>query len=176
MAYRLDNTPPPKPENFLPKFAVRNGATLRVALGCYYLTEGHDPHFHDYINWPAPNYHPGAVCQMTPIRNLPRRIRNLADFRAVEMERIHLLEEGYTNVTLKFDDSDFASHVANISCEIDPDDDYIIRMTLSARFDLFEDKPKESRFTLFACRPSDDRHDAVCRGVVSVLPGPPCNY
>ena len=173
MAYRLDNTPPPKPEDMLRRFAVRNGATMRIAFGCYYLSEGHDPDYHDYIHWPAPNYHPGPICQMKPVRDLPRQIRNIADFKPVGLDPIHLLEEGYDEVAVAFDDPDFASNIDIQDCLIDQDDDYIVRLKVLAHFALFEDKPKESRFTVFVRKDDNSAVDAVCHGIMVVLPGSP---
>lgn len=173
MAYRLDNTPPPKPENMLRRFAVRNGAVMRASFGCYYLSEGHDPDYHDYINWPAPNYHPGDICQMKFPRDLPRWIRDISDFKPIDLDPIHLLEEGYSDVAIAFDDPDFASNVDVMSCTIDEDDDYIVRLKVLAHFTLFEDKPKESRFTLFVKKEDGSTIDAVCHGIMVVLPGSP---
>jgi len=172
MGYRtLDK--PPKPENMLRRFAVRNGASIRIAFGCYYLSEGHDPHYHDYIHWPAPNYHPGAICQMRPIRNLPRRIENMIDLKPVGLDHIHLIEEGYTQAAIAFDNPEFEGNVDIVDCLIDEDDDYIVRVKALTHFDLFEDQPKESRFTVFIKKQDGSEIDAVCHGIMVVLPGSP---
>lgn len=166
MAYRvIDNLP--KPENMLPTFSVRNGAIARIAFGCYYLGAGHDPHYHDYLHWPSPDYHPGAICQMMPPRDhVPWTEPGLP----VHMEPIHLIEEGYDQVTVSYEDSDNAAHLAT-EAWIDEDDDYIVRMKVGANFDTFSDKPVDIRFTIFAGKSDGSVRDAVCHGILTVLPG-----
>lgn len=171
MGYRtLDK--PPKPEDMLRKYAVRNGAIMRMALGCFYLRKGHNPHFHDYRNWPAPNYHPGEICQQMPPRDIIRWRDDPVTGNPVGVDPIHLIEEGYNTVEIKFDDADIAQYLT-AEAWIDEEDDYIVRVKVHANLPLFEDKPKETRFTVFAAKTDGTAIDAVHHGFVTVLPGSP---
>lgn len=176
MAYRLDSTPPRKPEDILPRFAVRNGATLKLAFRCYYHTpkETHDPHYHDHKNWPAPNYHPGDICQMHPPRDIPKffchpQMRTMHDFT-----EIHLLEEGYHDVVMTFEDTEQDDYL-DVTGWIDEEDDNIVRFHINTDFPNFSDKPIDLRFTVFVKKVADDvvTKDAVCHGIITVLPGHP---
>ena len=171
MAYRtLDK--PIKPEDALRKFAVRNGAIMRVTFGCYYSGHGHDPHYHDYINWPAPNYHPGPICQMPSPRDKVRWTDGHVPNQPIHLSPIHLIDEGYDEVAIAFDDSEIAEYLdANVT--IDEETDNYIRMRVHANLPYFEDKPKETRFTVFAKKSDGSAIDAVCHGFVTVLPGSP---
>ena len=166
MGYRTIDTPP-KPENMLRRFAVRNGAIAHIAFGCYYLGIGHDPHYHDHLNWPAPNYHPGDICQMFPPRD---HMRWRKPGLPTDMEQIHLSEEGYDQVVVSYEDNDNAAHLIT-EAWIDEEDDYIVRMKVEANFDTFSDKPVDTRFTIFAGKSDGSARDAVCHGILTVLPG-----
>ena len=166
MAYRvIDN--PPKPEDMLLMFPVRNGAIARIAFGCYYLGNGHDPHYHDHKHWPTWDYHPGSICQMPPPRN---RFRWLRHGVIVDMERIHLIEEGYDQATVSYEDNTIAQHLST-KAWIDESDDYIVRMNIGANLDTFSDKPIDIRFTVFVSKSDGSARDAVCHGILTVLPG-----
>lgn len=171
MAYRLKSTPPPKPENMLPRYFVRNGATLDLAFRCYYFDPKlwHDPSYHDYINWPAPNYH-GPACQMdTPRYPVPWAYKSARRVSG-DQEPIHFTEEGYAEVVVIFEDIEAASHVT-ASAVIDEEDDHIVMAHFDTFYPSFSDKPKELRFTLFIVR--DGARDAVCHGILVILPGAP---
>lgn len=162
MGYRFADNPP-KPEDMLPRFAVRNGATVRISFGCYYL-RSHDRKLHDHIGWPYPT-HPDAICQEAFNMNLYHG--NTAD-----LEEIHLEEEGYDSFDIVFDDWDDIESYIDGWISLDNEDDNIIRMRITATFPAFEDKPKEHRFTVFAGKEGNDNfRDAVCRGILVVLPG-----
>lgn len=171
MGYRKNDIPP-KPEDMLRKFDVRNGAIMNVAFGCYYLTEEHDPHYHDYINWPSADYHPGPICQMYPPRTPPRDwphehppIPLPATFTP-----IHLIDEGYTIASVEYEDDELAQNLIT-EAWIDTDTDYIVRMKVRANFSTFSDKPKDVRFTIFVAKEDNTAIDAICHGIVTVLPG-----
>lgn len=180
MAYRYDSNPPKKPENMLQKFAVRNGATLKLAFRCYYFKPplGHDPHYHDHINWPAPNYH-GDACQMKPPRDEFPYINGIIR-RCDDLPPIHLLDEGYQDVAVTFEDADQASNIT-VESWIDEDDDNIVRVHMDTAFPTFSDKPIDLRFTVFVRKTYTDpatnitrtTKDAVAHCFVSVLPGAP---
>lgn len=172
MAYRMLEEPP-KPENLLRKFDVRNGAVMRTTFGCYYTTNGHDPHYHDFVNWPAPNYHPGPICQMHPPRTPWRWLPHPITRNPIILDPIHLIEEGYqTQAIVEYEDAELAEHM-HTSAWIDEDDDNLVRMVVHADFPVFHDKPIENRFTLFIKKEDNSIIDAVCHGIVTVLPGSP---
>ena len=167
MSYRY-NEKPPKPEDMLPRFDIRNGATIRLAFGCYYLAL-HDKHRHDYIGWPSPN-HPDHICQ---VGRTKFGVRHHCSRYTLVGEEIDLIDEGYDTVGIRFDDPEVASHLDVIEAFIDDEDPYIIRVKIRADLDFFEDKPKETRFTLFIENRGDQLVDAVCHGFVTILPGMP---
>lgn len=169
MGYRTIDKPP-KPEDMLRKFDVRNGAIMRVAFGCYYSSNGHDPHYHDHLNWPAPNYHPGPICQMAPPRDKYRWLPYPTMRKPVQLEPINLSDEGYTTFVVTYEDEDLAYYLTT-EAWLDEDEDNIVRMSVYADFPTFSDKPKELRFTLFAIKSDRSAIDAICHGIVSVLPG-----
>ena len=163
MGYRFNDNPP-KPEDHLYRFAVRNGATARITFGCYYLGK-HDPKLHDFIGWPNPD-NVDAICQ---------EISNFKLFgkknKTIELQEIHLAEEGYDEVAVAYEDSEYAQYLITES-HIDEDDDNIIRVKVTANLPEFSDKPIDVKFTVFARKSSETRIDAVCHAIISVLPGP----
>lgn len=164
MGYRFcDN--PPKPEDHLHRFAVRNGAIMRVSFACYYLI-GHNPKLHDHVGWPSPG-HPDAICQQ--VSNM--KLYGLKE-KTADLEKIHLLDEGYEDVAISFEDDELAQ---NLDCLlwIDEEDDNIIHLNVLANFQTFSDKPIDLRFTVFVKKPDDSAVDAVCHGMITVLPGSP---
>lgn len=171
MAYRYHNEKPINPENLLRRFDVRNGAIMRMTFGCYYSKNGHDPHYHDYINWPAPNYHPGEICQMMPPRDRCRWHDPITGY-PIQLDPIPLLEEGYTEAVVTYEDEDIAEYLDTIAM-IDDVDDNLVRVSMHANFPTFKDKPKEARFTLFIKKEDGTAIDAVCHGIVTILPGSP---
>lgn len=182
MAYRNPSQKPPNPECLLNRYIVRNGATLKLDFDCYYMVPGHDPHYHDYKNWPAPNYHPGDVCQILPPRDIPRFMtaRDMLYGRPCEVAPIHLLDEGYSEAVIVFEDTAKAAHVTTETW-IDEEDDNIVRLRLDAMFDTFTTDPIELKFTLFVKKTYTDPEtnitrttkDAVEHGIIVVVPGAP---
>ena len=172
MGYRVD-IPKVKPEDALPRYAVRNGATAKLTFDCFYFKPqpGHDPHYHDYINWPSHDYHPGAVCQMVPPRepfpHAPMPIMRTED----DLVPIMLTTEGYNEFKVVFDDTDEAEYL-DADVYIDEDLDYVIHADITTSFPMFKDKPKDLRFTLFAGN-KDGMVDAVAHAFLTVLPGSP---
>lgn len=163
MGYRFDDKPP-KPEDNLYRFAVRNGATAKISFGCYYLGK-HDSKLHDYLGWPNPK-RVDAICQ---------EISNFRLFgkknKTIELQEIHLTEEGYDEVAVAYESSEHAEYLIT-EAYIDPDDDNIIRVKITAKLPEFTDKPIDVRFTVFAKKSSETQIDAVCHAMVSILPGP----
>lgn len=173
MGYRTVDKPP-KPEDLLRRFDVRNGAIMRMTFGCFYSKNGHDPHYHDHVNWPAPNYHPGPICQMKPPRDVFRWFEgNQLTGHPVQLDPIHLFEEGYSEAVVSYEDPEMAQYL-DTTALIDSQDDNLVRVSVHANFPTFSDKPKEARFTLFIKKYNGTAIDAVCHGIVTVLPGSPC--
>lgn len=162
MGYRFSDNPP-KPEDHLRKFAVRNGATLHVSFGCYYLNN-HDPMFHDHIGWPNPSLPDGSCQEISNMRLFPIK------HKTVDLEEIHLLEEGYTDAEVSYEDTEDIDYLTT-NAWIDEEDDNIVRMTVATNLPTFDDKPKDYKFTIFV--KSESTIDAVCHAVISVLPGAP---
>lgn len=172
MGYRFDNTPPPKPEDMLPRFAIRNGAIVDIAFPCFYLDviAGHDTKYHDYIGWPSPN-HSDKSCQYPGY-----------GYERIDFDNPHPIDlasyyEGYNDAIIIMDD---IVPELEVTARIDDDETNVIYMRIKANFDiLFEDNPLEYRFTLFAHAPArtyhdeqqDERMDQVIRGIIVVLPG-----
>lgn len=169
MGYRNTEKCPRKPEDTLPRFDVRNGAVMRVAFGCFYALDGHDPRVHDHYGWPAPE-HPDNICQISPIGDRWYPFPNAR--RPMNLEPIHLIEEGYSDVRVSIDDDEIAEYL-KINAWIDEADDYIVRMSVKANFPTFYDKPVETRFTVFAANWQNSTIDAVCHAFITVLPGSP---
>jgi hypothetical protein len=164
MAYRTNNISPTPPQRV---FDVRNGATLKVAFGCFYY-RSHDSKLHDHVGWPQPGS-PDDICQeriIDPAPWLPYRI-TLEDGN---VEPIHLSEEGYQDVAIAIEDPDVAS-ASTIQAQIDQDEDHLIRMQITVNMPTFSDKPKETGFTVFAIKADGFTRDAVCHGKIKVLPG-----
>ncbi len=165
MGYRTCDKPP-KPEDHLHRFTVRNGATTKIALACYYI-KGHNPKLHDYIGWPNPD-RPDMICQ--ELNNF--RLYGLKE-KTVDFKEIHLLDEGYNvDAVIKFDDQEKAQYV-EASALIDEENDNIVRVKVDTNFPMFEDKPIDMRFTVFVRNNATDMTDAVCHGMLTVLPGSP---
>ena len=181
MAYRTLKERP-KPENLLPTFSVRNGATLKLAFRCYYHTPmpTHDPHYHDHLHWPSEDYHPGDICQMHPPRDIPKFLCHPIMRTLHDHTPIHLIEEGYSEVTMTFEDTENDDYL-DVTGWIDEEDDNIVRFHINTSFPNFSDKPKDLRFTAFVKKTSTDpvtsvitvTKDAVCHGIITVLPGHP---
>lgn len=178
MGYRVDKKPI-KPEDMLPTYPVRNGATLYADFECYYVEPkmGHDPHTHDYIGWPDP-HHPDEICQMRPPRDRFRWRYDGAVMEPDEPVPIDLTSEyeGYNQeLEVIFDHPDDRIMA---TAWIDDELPYLIKMVVSPQLPMFEDKPIEKRFTLFAQRRiegSQDQYlpDAVVRAKLVILPGAP---
>lgn len=161
----------PKPEDMLARFDVRNGAIMRVTFGCYYTARGHNPHYHDYINWPAPNYHPGPICQMHPPRDKFRWMNPITG-QPIKLDPIHLVEEGYSIVKVSYEDDDIAEYLTT-EASIDQSTDNLVRLKVHANLPVFHDEPKEVRFTIFISKSDGSAIDAVCHGIIVILPGSP---
>lgn len=181
MAYRLNNTPPPKPENMLPRFEVRNGAIIDIAFPCYYLDVlvAHDSHYHDHIGWPAPNFH-GQACQFIDGLSFHEHAKKFEHIDWVHPHPIDLLSEyeGYDAAYVTTDE-DVESLGLTLSARLDESEHNVVYLRAKANLDTFEDKPKDFRFTVFLHAPARtyqgnlelEKMDQVIRGMITVLPG-----
>lgn len=164
MGYRYCDKPF-DPEDHLPVYVVRNGAILRMSFACYYLN-AHDSKRHDHEGWPNPD-NPDHICQITS---------NMKFFaypdRTANLDEINLTEEGYNVVSVVFDDG--TAYDADTTATIDSVDPNIIHVTHATNVPLssfVNNKPIDRKFTLFVRNQTNT--DAVCRGIIRVLPGPP---
>lgn len=166
MAYRLDDN---RPKDFPQRvFDVRNGATLKIAFGCYYLKH-HDARYHDYIGWPSPgwpgmSHQPGSMNDPAPW--IPERYTIMEN----ELEPIHLADEGFTRFSVVIDDPDIASSVTT-TVDVDEDEDHVIRVKMTVNLPTFTDEPKETGFTVFSSKADSSVNDSVCHGIMKILPG-----
>lgn len=179
MSYRRNNTPPPKPEDNLHRFEVRNGAIIDIAFPCFYIdvVPVHDSHYHDHVGWPSP-HHPGHSCQRLP--HIPAQY-HAGDFEYFDLDNPHPIPltsnyEGYTDAYVVLDNP---IDGLTVSAWLDEDEGNVVRMRAKAAVATFEDKPKDCRFTLFIHAPArtydgkaeQERIDEVFHGMITILPG-----
>lgn len=170
MGYR-NNIEPPKPEDMLPRFSVRNGATLRLAFHCYYLNweEGHDPHYHDYINWPTRNYH-GEACQMLPPRDHPPYGPEM-NYLVDDVTPINLTSEGYSQIKVAFDNDDIDDYLTATAEIITNEEGNVVKLHIATAIPTFSGEPKSTKFTVFAVNSTTSCVDEIIHGILDVLPG-----
>lgn len=167
MGYRFNDNPP-KPENMLHRFSVRNGAKMHLTFACNYARIGHDSRVHDHVGWPRPGY-PDDICQAVPPHPVPP-----TSHRTLDLIPIKLLEEGYTEAYITYEDDDIAEYLdSEASISTDTGSPNLVRMSVHANLPNFSDKPKEVHFTLFVKTQDESHVDAVCHGIIVVLPGNP---
>lgn len=168
MGYRFDDRPP-KPEDHLIRFAVRNGATMKAKFRCYYIKKGkpHNPLFHDHVGWPQPT-RPDGSCQMMVVREDGRCGLPTRRFMYSGLEEIHLDDEGYTEAFVTFEDDEYSAFLTD-KAWIDKEYDNVVRVQIGTALPSFSDKPIDIRFTVFVQK--ENIIDAVAHGVLSVLPG-----
>ena len=154
------------PEDYLQKLCVRNGATMRASFECFYLG-AHDKKMHDHLGWPSPG-NIDRICQLAPTFVLPSEKHLMTN-----LEKIHLIEEGYNTVKISFEDSAKAANVTALG-SIDPENDHIVHIKIDTNFATFSDDPVDLKFTVFVKRDDGSLVDAVFHGILSVLPGSPC--
>lgn len=191
MAYRLDNTPPPKPDDILvPRFEVFNGAPLTWSFPCFYLEvkkpiDWHDYHMHDFLGWPAPD-HPGHACQALPDYNpylSPASVWNYVDMEKAIPIHFMSAHEGYqASGSVVFDTVDGRGETVSLTglsatLAIRPEpEDWIIDITFNPGIPAFADKPKEFLFNSYIKQSgANGRVDTLMRGKLIVLPGPASN-
>jgi hypothetical protein len=159
MGYRYKDEPKPKPEDMLPRFSVRNGTIVDIAFPCFYpdiFDRCDEANFHQHAFWPIPY----ALIDFAH----PHPIDLTSDY------------EGYDEAIVAMDET---VPELELTARIDEDETNVIYLCAKANFDMFEDKPKEYRFTLLIHAPAriyqgereHERLDQVVRGIIVVLPG-----
>lgn len=165
MGYRFSDKPNKFPQRI---FDVRNGATLKISFGCYYYRY-HDVKYHDYMGWPNPTK-PDMIHQPGSFDDPAPWMPDHHVFTEKELEPIHLLEEGYTQFSIAFDDPDIEANTIT-AIDIDIDEDHVIRVRITVNLPTFTDKFKETGFTVFASKEDGFTNDAICYGIMKILPG-----
>jgi len=201
MGYRYEQTPPPKPENFLPVFDMYNNERRTWSIPCFYLEvekpiDWHDYHLHDHLGWPDPHY-PGHACQALPDYGpyafSPGSVWNYVDMN--KAIKIHLLSEyeGYQAtygsndrlpVLIVFDEKDEQGNTIdtsdiNVNGWIRADEDWIVDIEFDPTLDHFAGKPKEFLFNVYLQQYEETttdqweltRKDLLLRGKLVILPG-----
>lgn len=169
MGYRFSDKPI-NPEDTLPRFEVRNGATIHMEFDCYYWTpESMNAEFY----FRDPHHPPVPYSHFYPEPWKPQP--DFADLRhlPVDFTEIDLQGEGYNKLSIVFDDSTIASKLSSVIGFDTGDDVNTVHCSVTANLDKFEDEQKETRFTVFAKGSGNNMQDALCRGILVILPGPP---
>ena len=164
MAYRI--TEEFNPEDYLPRFYVRNGATVKMAFDCYYWTPllrpehyHRDPH-HEPVPWSSFDPVYGKVNPRFPDMSRPE------DFTEIDLSA-----EGYTNASVIYDDTTISSNLTTTTT-FDDNEANVVNCKVKANLPKFQDDAKETKFTVFVTG-SSGLQDVVCRGILVILPGPP---
>lgn len=197
MSYRIQSKPKPHPHRSLVDVTtpahvfVHNGTIAHLAFPCWYQevhkplrAHRHNRHLHDHRGWPSPS-HPDHICQLwVPDKHCcsiglhhecSPHCRHYIDLTGIMP--IHLINEGYTSIRLAFNASDEVPDTGDIEIQeayIDPDDDWVVRVTLFAHdFDgLYE--PAKYKMTVFALADASEhgpaRRDIVALTDLIILP------
>lgn len=168
MGYRFDKK---EPRDIIQGvYDVRNGATMKIAFGCFYLKH-HDKDLHDHYGWPHSG-HVDRSCQQDPFDDpapwVPEHMNRDFD----KLEPIDLEGEGYDSVFVTFDDQEIAeaTTVVQEPYAVDPPEPNVIRLKVTPMLESFTGKPKETPFTVFAKNTESGVTDAICHGILKVLP------
>lgn len=191
MGYRIEDHKPKPPRRDVQGATspatvfVQNGSTLDYALPCWYLivdppmrAHCHSRQHHDHVGWPSPT-HPDHICQDWEFAHSCHEHDN--DFHhhhghhdhhdmyidPSKLAPIHLLDEGYTDIEVAFDDKPDGLFATGY---IDAKRDWIIRINIDSMVaDAIKDRI-DVPYSVFAS--GNGRRDVVGRGVIAILPGP----
>lgn len=170
MGYRY-NTPekiepnPPEEDYMLPEFQIRNGAILRIAFKCRYVLHNHDHPMYVYPHLA------GDIALLRRENHAPYYKLSQAKF-PLKYTPINLVNEGYDpTAKVVFEEDD--GHIQVIDASVDIEEPSIIRIAMNVQYPEFTGKPIKKHFTVFMKSYDEQRIDAVCHGVVAVLPGTP---
>lgn len=193
MGYRqIDRTPKPPSRNVVKastpsSIIMDNGTVFHIAYPCWYLEVEpatpairHSRAMHDHLGWPNPG-HPDNSCQDSDFANACRTdgsdcrkkpCLDLMDMR--NTSPIHLLAEGYANVTVELEDE-----IEGLAIEgwIDETDDWNVYVAMSAQVPAAESEKVETDFVVRVSTPSGTtprqmRTDTVAKGRLVILPAP----
>lgn len=196
MGYRIDEHPKPRPHRELKDtttpatITVHNGTIAHLAFPCWYQevhkplrAYPHNKHVHDHFGWPGPD-NPDNSCQLwLPAlhccsigkhHECSPHCRNYIDLDG--LFPIHLLNEGYTGFEVSFQASEVVPTDADIQCEatVDPEEDWVVRVTLYTHDQNALDEPMRYKMTVFAIMDTGynktDRRDIVALTDLVILP------
>ena len=186
MAYRLDNTPPPKPEDFLPVFDMHNNEKIVWSIPCFYFDQEqpidwHDYRMHDYLGWPDP-HHPGHACQALPDYGSdsfsPASVWTYIDMNKAIPIHLTSSEEAYSSTgVFVFDTKDEDGNNIDLTglgtpmVTVRSDEDWIVDIVFNPQITQFSGKPKEYLFNVYLQTNDNARKDLLVRGKLVVLPG-----
>lgn len=188
MGYRIKEHRRPKPNRTLVDIAtpakvfVHNGTIAHLAFPCWYQevhkpvkVHPHSKHYHDYRGWPGPGK-PDHSCQLwTPdlhcckIGEHHECTPHCEHYISMDgVIPIHLRKEGYTDVKVTFQASDEQPSAIYATGIIDPEDDWIVRVSLDILDENAVYEPQVYKMTVFAN--ANDRRDIVALTELIVLP------
>ena len=203
MSYRIEHHHHPHPERSAQDTATpshlyaHNGTTARFAFPCWYQevhppirAHHHNYHLHDYQGWPSPT-HPDHICQLwSPDRHCcsigehnecSPHCRHYLDMRTITP--IHLLEEGYTEVTIAWihemvdeegnhyetSDTTPPDGITAVGY-IDIDDDWVVRAEFAIKDPTALHHPKRYRISVSAVDHNRNVSDIIVLAELVVLP------
>lgn len=196
MAYRLENTPPPKPEEFLPVFDVYNNEIVAWSIPCFYFDQEqpidwHDYRMHDYLGWPDP-HHPGHACQALPDYGSdtfsPASVWTYIDMNKAIPIRFKSEYETYNTVSgteyvyefdVAFDHTDEDGNTVDTTgitatAAARSSEDWIVDINFNVAIPQFAGKPKEFLFNVYTNLKEGSnvfKKSLLLRGKLVVLPG-----
>lgn len=199
--YRTHKEPRPHAERIAAdistpvRLIVHNGVTANFAFPCWYqVIHGpikmfpHDVMVHDHIGWPQPS-HPDRSCQLWApdihcyIRgaehDCPPGCRMYLDYDNILP--IHLLSdaEGYNSASVAWATEDREAPDGIVAtAEIDPNEDWVVRLLIDADDPAALEKPQKYKLTVFVNAPQRTvgartvpaRSDIVVLAELIVLP------
>ena len=160
---------------------IQNGIAAYFAFPCWYIDQEpprhatlHDTTHHDHIGHPEPR-RPDASCQIVQGHHMVwEPHKNLLELSNVWP--IHLLEEGYQEAELIFDDPPDG---LKSKSSIDTVDDWVVRTEIQCGIDEAIKEQVDIPYALFVFGHTDEEkdveqhiHNIVTKGVLHVLPGP----
>lgn len=174
------------------KTFIQNGAHAHLAIPCWYLEVKppkhlhlHDRDFHDHIGWPDPRHHDHSCQDAYHVRHAHWQYHDPHDFnphhrgwhhphRYLDLSKchpIHLLKEGYENVTIAFDDP---PEGLTASGYIDEKQDWVVRFDLYPMCDDAIKKDIDVPYTVFVDGSFGTRQvrDVVAKGILRIIHGP----
>ena len=185
--------------------SVHNGTTAELAIPLWYQeiqkpvrARHHNMQWHHHVGWPSPD-HPDHICQLAyegrhyghkcPVGHHHCRRTCAHYIDMTQIIPIHLLSEyeNYQTVRVVFEDKPTGLTVAS---EIDPIEDWVIRVYFNSKIPEAISEPKSYRFSIFIDAPEYSktkrdaktgeektkrfpaRTDVVTHGILRVLPSP----